>query len=233
MANETDNPPKKVLTTKVVRTTGHGIRIYGGVLRDFGAPKLAELTECNAPEIPEWPKHQANVILNDVFCGIELPAEVRPYILNMMRRMETAVGEYRLGREMLQAYVDELPRRNNHFLQALRALSHFEQSAAALYQAAQLTRPITKEQLFENNDGSPEQRLNVIYNRSKHFDEPVGSLPPAVPVWLTNEGLECSSAALSFAELHGIILDITKCCECVAVDLPRKVEEKRKAAQKE
>jgi hypothetical protein len=145
--------------------------------------------------------------------------------------METCVSEYGLGRTELQKYVDELPKRNNHFLGALRALSHFEQSVAALYQAALLTQPITKNRLFQKGDGSPMERLNLIYNRSKYFEEGEEGAgpPPATPIWLTNEGLQSSDADLPFAELHDIIIDLTKCAEMIAVKLPSMIEERRKA----
>ncbi len=209
-----------------------GVHFFNGILTEFGAPKLGELKECNAPEVPEFPNHLANTILNSIFLSIEFPPSAQPYVLNFLRRMETAVSEYRLGRLLLMDYVQEVPRRNNHFLRAMRALSHFEQSAAALYQAAELTRPITKMELFKKGDGSPMDHLNKIYNRSRHFEQGVGEPgpPPAVPVWLTNEGLECPNCTLTFAEMHEIIVDLTKCAELVAIELPKHVEEKRKAS---
>jgi hypothetical protein len=146
--------------------------------------------------------------------------------------METAVEEYRLGRGELHSYVEQLPVRNNHFLAALRALSHFEQSAAALYQAAILTTFIMPGLPFTQSDGSSMDRLNMIYNRSKHFEEGAtfAGPAPATPVWLTNEGLECSDAALSFIELHELIVDQTNCAEAIAIGIPKKVQEMRKQA---
>ena len=217
---------------QVISATAKAVRLYAPILENFGAPKLAQLTECNAPDVPEWQNHLATTILNSVFLGIEFEPLIQRYLLNFMRRMETAVSEYRLGRATLQSYVDELPKRNNHFLSALRALSHFEQSAAALYQAAMLTEPVTKQKPFQKGDKSPMERLNMIYNRSKHFEEGVRqqAMPPATPVWLINEGLECSLGTLSFADFHEIILDLTKCAEAIAVELPKLIEERRKAA---
>jgi hypothetical protein len=68
-------------------------------------------------------------------------------------------------------------------------------------------------------------RLNTIYNRSNHFGEgpTFAGLAPAAPVWLTNEGLECSDAALSFIELYELIVDQTNCAEAIAIRIPEKV----------
>lgn len=226
-------PQQSEIKTTVVEATGKAVHFYKPVLEGYGAPKLASLTECNAPDLPKWEKHLANTILNTIFLGINWPPGVQRYVLNFMRRMETAVDEYRRGREELQNYVAELPRRNNHFLGALRALSHFEQSCAALYQALCLTPPFTGiKEFFKKGDNSPEEHLNAIYNRSKHFEEGAGqdTPPPATPVWLTNEGIECTDCTLTFAELHGVILDLTKVAEFISLELPKRLQEKRAQA---
>src|SRR5580700_3080822 len=114
--------------------TERGARFGSYVLDEYGAPKLSELTKCGAPELPELPNHLAVAVLNLVV-GVrgDYAKDDRRRRLNFIRRTETAVGEYRLGRAKLQAYVEQLSSRNNHFLEALRALSHFEQCAAASY----------------------------------------------------------------------------------------------------
>jgi hypothetical protein len=199
------------------------------VLEEYGAPKLGELNACRAPELPDFPNHLAIAILNSVLV-VDYPKEIRRYLLNFIRRMETAVREYRLGRSELQSYVEQLPIRNDHFLAALRALSRFEQSAAALYQAATLLACIKPGPLFKKGDGSSMERLNAIYNRSKHFEEGATftGTAPATPIWLTNEGLECSDAALTFTELHEMIVDLTKCAEAIATEIPKKMQEGQK-----
>jgi hypothetical protein len=206
------NDETKVNQQHVALSSGNSPRFGSYVLDEYGAPKLSELNVCGAPDIPEWPNHLGVAILNCVFVS-DYQKEIRWYLLNFIRRMETAVGEYRLGRSELQNYVEQLPDRNNHFLTALRALSHFEQSIAALYQAVDLVRCITAQDPFKKNDGSPMDRLNKIYNRSKHFKE---NKAPATPIWLTNECLERSDAKITFIELCEIIADLTKCAEGIA-----------------
>lgn len=210
----------------VTLAAGGEARFGSYVLDEFGAPKLSELNVCRAPDLPEWPNHLGAAILNSVFV-VTYKREIRRYLLNFIRRMETAVGEYRLGRRELLNYVEQLPVRNNHFLAALRALSHFEQSAAALYQAAILLTRIKPGQLFNKGDGSSVECLNKIYNRSKHFEEggTFAGAAPATPIWLTNEGLECSDAALTFVELHEMVVELTKCAEVIAVRIPRRLQE--------
>jgi hypothetical protein len=63
--------------------------------------------------------------------------------------------------------------------------------------------------MFDKSDGSKEQRLNEIYNTSKHMDERIdkGQMPAEATsaVWITNSGLECGDATLSFVELEELL----------------------------
>jgi hypothetical protein len=64
------------------------------------------------------------------------------------------------------------------------------------------------------DDGSVIQRLNLLYNRTKHLETAInsGQLPPdgTLPVWLTNDGLQAVDAELTFTELAGILTDLAK-----------------------
>lgn len=64
------------------------------------------------------------------------------------------------------------------------------------------------------DDGSGIQRLNLLYNRTKHLESAInsGQLPPdgTLPVWLTNDGLRAVDAELTFAELAEILTDLAK-----------------------
>ena len=73
--------------------------------------------------------------------------------------------------------------------------------------------------LFVKDDGSILQRLNLLYNRSKHIESAIKSsqLPPngTLPVWLTNEGLEATDAKLTFEEMADILSDLAKWADAV------------------
>jgi hypothetical protein len=44
-------------------------------------------------------------------------------------------NEYIVGRELLAAYIEKLPRTNSHFMQAMNATIHFGQCIASTCQA--------------------------------------------------------------------------------------------------
>jgi hypothetical protein len=66
--------------------------------------------------------------------------------------------------------------------------------------------------LFSPGDGSVLQRLNLLYNRSKHTDKAITAwqLPPngTISIWLTNDGLQSMDSSLSFEEAADILADL-------------------------
>ena len=70
-------------------------------------------------------------------------------------------------------------------------------------------------QLFEKNDASLEQRLNTIYNTSKHCVPQIEQ-----PVWLTNSGLECAESKVSFLEIEDWLRACARISEQIAQGRP-------------
>jgi hypothetical protein len=220
-------------TTKAspLRPGNGGARQGSATLKS--APKLnddkpwaAGLTACNAPEVPE--NYLAGTLQS--VSSVQLSPKVQRYILKFLSRMEVAVKEYRLGRKLLERHVASLPRTNDHSLESQRALSHFEQCAAALGQAAQMARPLTRKIPFlvSNDKSCPLYKLNKIYNRSKHLEgeERTTWIPPT-PIWLTNDGLENSECTLKFVEMHRIILILATIAKIVVDELPNLIQRLR------
>jgi hypothetical protein len=87
--------------------------------------------------------------------------------------------------------------------------------------------------LFEEDDGSKEQRLNAIYNSWKHSDSRVADseLPSngSLPVWLVKSGIRSNRCELSFAELREMILDYRGNAKWFSEELPRRIVEHRRS----
>ena len=182
------------------------------------APNPAKPVEINAPEVPQWQTHYLATSIRDSLSSVQYPPKVKRYIQTFLTKMEISIEEYRLGRNLLQG-VAKHRTTNDYFFVPLRAQWHFEKSAAALYQAAQLTRPIIrKKQLFEPNDkSSPLYKLNKIYDRSKHCEKVQRDFRiPATRVWLTAEGLENPECTLKFVEMHGLIVSLINVAKFVS-----------------
>ena len=66
------------------------------------------------------------------------------------------------------------------------------------------------QQPFQKGDGSSTEKLNKIYNSSKHYDP--ATLPSNLlhAVWITNEGLNIQGVCLTFAELAELMMEMGK-----------------------
>lgn len=206
------------------------------VLDKYGAPKLSKLTEFNVPEMAEPPNYLGSFVLNSLLIMPHEDPEGR-FILMFGRRVEHAIREYRKGRDLLLSYVAGLPQTNNHFLRALQAATHFEQCVGSICQAAALLTglinriPNTPPPEPDNR----EARLKLIWNRAKHFDDDIEKRKNnttediTAPVWLTNDGIECTRATVTFDELHAVLLELLSGLRFYAEELPAKYQERQRA----
>jgi hypothetical protein len=132
------------------------------------------------------------------------PKEKRPFALQFVRRIEMAIAEY----ARMRAEVQDLlygPRWSPYY----RALHHGEVAAAMLYQAYDLTRKKLKlPNNFEPGDGSALQRLNCIYNASKHV-----AADTQDPVWLSNFGIHTAEGNLLYSEFEDLARSLARIAE--------------------
>lgn len=177
-------------------------------LDNFVSQEISSLTKCNAVDLTQkfdqaehWIE---NFVLNSIF-RIQIKQEHKPFIFAILRRAQMALVEHENGRIALQEYVNGKKDRISLYF---RALYHFEIAINLIYQAHELFMKITKVRLFQKNDGTPVERLNRIYNVSKHLE------PSNIPdthlhsVWIKNEGLCISTAMLTFEELAELVKDV-------------------------
>ena len=180
-------------------------------LDKFFAQEISELSECNAPDLAD---HSAevgdlihNFILNSIFTS-PIKTEYKPYIFGIIRRVQMALVEYQNGRTLLLLYLNESKKNTSLYFQAL---SHFEIAVTLLYQAYEFWKKLAEKiesketNLFKTGDGSPLQKLNRLYNVSKHLEPstiPEGNLHH---VWISNNGICTSEVTMSFTELADLV----------------------------
>jgi hypothetical protein len=176
-------------------------------LDNFVAQRLSQLTECGAKEIEDEPNWGGAYVLSNV-TGVMAADDnkVRAYKMNFFRRADGAISSYRAARLHLLEYLSRPDALSRYF----RALLNLEISVSQLYQGMIIVATASNKQLFDKSDGSKEERLNKIYNTSKHMHERIekGQMPEkaTTAVWITNSGLECIDAALSFGELEELLV---------------------------
>ena len=134
--------------------------------------------------------------------------DMRRTLFNFLRRTEAAFREYEVARQMTLNHLAN-PNHNEY----IKAIGHWEQFLSQA-DRAWVVFVRGKKVLFAPNDGSVFQRLNLLYNRTKHLETAInsGQLPPdgTIPVWLTNDGLQAVDGKLTFAEIAEILTDLAK-----------------------
>jgi hypothetical protein len=186
----------------------------GWVLDKFIAPKASEL---GMAEIRDMSKHDAqsghwiaNFFLNSVL-RTSWKAPLNAYAYNFNRRAEAAFGEYALAREATLQFVAG---KGQSVRSYTRALFHWEIYLGQAWQAYRLLQKGLGVAIYEKGKGTVEERLNTLYNDVKHVESRIADgemLPEAtVPVWITTEGLQSISSALTFEEAADVLVDIAK-----------------------
>jgi hypothetical protein len=179
-------------------------------LDTFIAPKLSLLTKCNAPELLLSSNWLSPFILNTMFVIPIYPANSRrTCMVAFLRRAEATFLTYRKAREQLIEYL--IPRPQRVFSLYFESVLYFETCLSQWSQAADILRAVFQIDYFKTGDNSKEQRINSLYNDTKHLDEKraLGEIADATPaIWITNDGLEGRSGVLSFSELHEAVLEI-------------------------
>jgi hypothetical protein len=177
-------------------------------LDKFVAHKLSLLTECGAPELSANPNWIGQFVINTMLIAKPQPKQ-RAFAFTFLRRAEGAFSAYRAARSALIEYV-ETPR--NVFSPYFKALLNFEVCIGQCGQLIELIKSATGMSSFQKNDKSDNERLHKIYIFSKHMDKMIADnrLPTdaTAAIWITNVGLECKSAKITFDELFEILRSI-------------------------
>ena len=188
------------------------------------APKISTLVAPKIPDISgERRQFVAAFVLNFAL-SLTLTNRHRQLLFNIIRKAEDAVDEYCRGAETLKEYVKRRGVTLHPYFAALRS---FEHCLAHLYQAVCCMNALSETwngpRQFHRNDGSVLERIHLVHSEIKHMDERFTQNSAAdeisfkllsrsnseadtaitanVPMWLTDDGIECTKANITYAEL--------------------------------
>jgi len=200
-------------------------------LDKYVAPEISSFTDASIPDMAGTSKEQGYWLTNFVLTSglrVTMDDALRRTLYNFLRRAEAAFREYEAARHSTLKYLENRDALSGYIM----AIGHWEVFLSQTYQAWCLLARGQKV-LFEPGDGSPMQRLHLLYNRAKHAESAITSqqLPPdgTLPVWLTNDGLNCVESSLTFEEMAGVLKDLAHWAE--AVQDPLTMREKLPAQQ--
>jgi len=193
-------------------------------LDKFFGHKLSELVTCGAEELPVLSRYLPAFLLSSVF-QVTYKPEFRAYAFNFIRRIEQAALEYGEGRTSLERYLRDPNKAVSRYYQAL---SHFEQGVALIIQAAKFLERLGPEKLFKQGGNPDLERLNRVYNASKHMEGQIaeGLIPTnaLAAVWITNDGVECRDAKVAFKEMRELIVEGHEVARQIVEEVPKRVQ---------
>lgn len=182
-------------------------RIAQSALEFFTLPEAAQIKVVNVPDLSDLRRESegwaCGLGVATAFGGKFSDARRWQLLFNFVRRVEGAIDQFETGRHSLLSVPGQ---RELATYRYLLAVMHFESCVSQTYQALMLFAEFGKTgKLFERGDGTTFQRLNLLYNRSKHVEKAIaaGQLPEdmSLPVTVTADALVSSDARVDFSEL--------------------------------
>lgn len=209
------------------------------------APKISSLVAPTAPDISKERRSVLNAFIWNFHLSLALSNKKRQLVFNIIRKAQDAFDEYCSAVGSLGDHVQAQGRSVSHYFSAMR---HFEHCLAHLYQAVRCLNVLSKsghgERQFDRGDNSILERIHKIHSAIKHMDSrfengnlsdkssfelfatkkdgtvfSVGDITN-VPMWLTNDGLECSAASVTYVEIAKEIRELYRDAEGLATIVP-------------
>src|SRR5687768_8647814 len=166
----------------------------------FISPKIPDITKCVcvdvAQEFPDRKSWLSTFFLKVAFQNHAAP-DKRALCVQLLRRAESALAEYSAA---CGEFGQVASGGGTNWSAYYKALYRFEATVTQTYQFVDYGRKALGAKLFEKGDGSSAEHLNIVYNTSKHALAEMDQ-----PVWLTDDGIGCDDATLTFAELESTL----------------------------
>jgi len=177
------------------------------LLDNFVSVDISNLTENNT--IPfdkeiQW----VNAFVLNATLRYQYEEKQRIFLMNLLRRIESTFHQYNTGSYLLDDFLNNNKVSISKYLSAIVCI---ETSISHLYQAFMLANRMVDgdNKLFTKNDGSSIDRLNKLYNVSKHYDGTISSGHieelNTIPIWITNQGIKSIKDSLDFYEFHAML----------------------------
>jgi hypothetical protein len=189
-------------------------QFHPDLLNRFLAPGIDGFTECNAPDLrrrhPQARQWLANHFLNNVFRE-QFQGKTRQYAFNLVFRAQRAFHLYHDARLATRRYLANTKRHNPNVRRYYAAVGAWESCFINLQLFIDPLVKFNDGPTFKKKDGSREQRAYDIATVIKHWGETIRAgkqhEDDTVPMWLTNDGLNTRTLALTYVELSELIRD--------------------------
>lgn len=157
------------------------------------APHMSEFTEADMPDVLSnvdgYDSWLSRFLLNSVFRS-RFTGKLYQFAFNFLRRSEGACREYKAARCETAKFINGSRQSISQYCRAIQHWEYFLSHSwhSFLLLSSFVSHPRSK--IFKRGDGSVDERLNGLYNASKHAESQIdcGQLPItySMPIWLTN-----------------------------------------------
>lgn len=176
------------------------------LLVELLAPGFLEFTQASIEDLrerhPEARHWIANHFLNSVLRG-RFRREMKPMVLNILYRAQAAFHAYHEAREQTLEFIAGAG--SPGIALYFGGLAQWEAAVLHTQIAQEIIVKMTGQPMFSKNDGGDDDRLWKLAGRIKHSGRDMASGEHderyAVPIWLTNEGLQSRTAGLTWTEI--------------------------------
>lgn len=199
-------------------------RFSKSVLDKFLAPRVSKFRGAEIPDLSDKSSSWlAKFYLNSVLRG-SYRDPYRQYIFNYLRRVEAAHAAHKLARDATLTFLSGSRQSISRYMDAIL---HWESFLAQSWMACALIGVLNAERPFKQGDGSVEEKINLLHNRSKHAENAIdaGQLPPdgSVSVWMENDGLHGLEVILRWEETGEMLHNLSNLANiledpCTAAD---------------
>lgn len=180
------------------------------------APGVSEFRSADIPDMSstfsQSPYWVSNFFLNGITNKFKEP--MHAFAHNYLRRASNAFFAHHEARTATLEFLGSGGQSPSKYSEAM---FHWENFLNQSWLGYALLAKAFQGQVFVNDDGSPQQRLNRLYNQAKHAEQYIadGLYPTdsTLTVWLETAGLRSVNTKLSFVETGEILSDLGQYAE--------------------
>lgn len=176
-----------------------GISNYA--LDTFVAQEMSKLTrltiESLSQDFPNADNWFTQFVLRRIFQA-RVSDDKAPLAFAIIRRTHAALQEWELASSAAHGNLRSVA----VYFSVLR---HLESCVSAVWQGLEFGRRSVGQNLFQKGDGSVYQRLNWVYNVSRHFEPEALQQGDLHRVWLSDQAVHTREHSVSFDELREAI----------------------------
>ncbi|MEX5684118.1 hypothetical protein [Pseudomonas silesiensis] len=160
-----------------------------------------------AEEFPNADKWLEQFVLRRIFQA-HVPDEKAALALAIIRRTHAALQEWELASTAAQGDLRSI---GIYF----GVVHHLESCISSTWQGLEFARKSLGRDFFTKGDGSAYERMNWIYNVSRHFDPEALQQGDTHRVWLSDQAMHTREKTVSFDELREAIRMLARTSERV------------------